>query len=159
LGVRSRGVRDAGNYGWDLTFAEAVTKARKENYSDYEIVGILAWRKPEPTLQDVQNIPKPVEVIKLEDLAFRIDGNDGGMILEYKVDGRAKTQTVPKMVGQVLEVLVKEVKELKGERHTSTSGGDGKRGVRDGSGPGKRPGPGSKPGPGKGKKAKADAKA
>ena len=64
-GARSKGMatRDAGDYGWNLTFEEAVTKARSERWEDPNIVALLAWRKPAPTLEDVRRVPKVAEKI------------------------------------------------------------------------------------------------
>ena len=180
-GVRSKGmaVRDAGNFGWNLSFEDAVKKAREEKWEDVNIVALLSWRTPPPSLEDVKRVPKEVEKISLEDLMFRVDDTGGGgMIIEYKVDGRPRTQAVPKMVGQVLEALtsshlewvkdhlaiVKQygdfivdlrsrVKELENERHTGSSGRLGDSGVGDGSA--RRSGSGKR-GPARKAKEKAD---
>lgn len=144
-GARSKGMatRDAGDYGWNLTFEEAVTKARSERWEDPNIVALLAWRKPAPTLEDVRRVPKVAEKIKIGDLQFRVDDTGGGgMIVEYRVDGRPKTQLVPLMVGQVLEAQTIEiltlqsfVKELEArlERYSGFAGVDGDGGFGKGS--------------------------
>ena len=168
-GVRSKGmaVRDAGNFGWNLSFEDAVKKAREEKWEDVNIVALLSWRTPPPSLEDVKRVPKEIEKISLEDLAFRVDDTGGGgMIIEYKVDGRPRTQAVPKMVGQVLEAVVKEVlymrtkwidfgriAEAERERHTGSSGRLGDSGVGDGSA--RRSGSGKR-GPARKAKEKAD---
>ena len=83
------------------------------------------------------------EKIKIEDLQFRVDDpGGGGMIVEYRVDGRPKTQLVPLMVGQVLEAQTIEiltlqsfVKELEArlERYSGFAGVDGDGGFGKGS--------------------------
>ena len=107
-------------------------------------------------------------MLRLEDLKFREETRDGGTVIEYLVEGRKKTQAVPRMVGEVLEAVVKghldlledhraivhqygdfiielRAKERERERLASTSGrnGDGERST---------PGSGE-PGPAKEKEA------
>jgi hypothetical protein len=87
----------------------------------------------------------------LDELQFRKDAVEGGMVIEYQVDGRKRTQTVPWIVGQILEAVVRFILEDKeNERSTVIAGRDGGSGA--GSGPVAANGP-KRPG----RKAKAKA--
>ena len=148
-------IRDAGDFGFGMSFEDAVAKGRKENWSDRDLAALLKC-----TEEEVTRVPREKVLIKLEDLKFRPDTSEGGMIVEYLVDGRKKPQVVPRVVGEVLESVVKEVMDLRAkwsdfnriaeverERLAAAFGGNG-----DGeSGPVRR-------GPRKGKE-KANAKA
>ena len=145
-------IRDAGDYGFGLSFEEAVAKGRRENWSDRDIAALLKC-----TEEEVTRVPREKVAIRLEDLKFRPDVSEGGMVVEYLVDGRKKPQTIHRVVGEVLESLVNmvvankvriEELEEKIERLEGTTRGNG-----DG-----RPAAGPKRSAGKGK-AKAHAKA
>jgi len=137
-------VRDAGDFGFGMEFADAVRKGRAERWSDRDLAALLHC-----TEEEVRAVPLEKTALNLEDLKFRDDAREGGKVIEYQVDGRAKTQTVPLMVGQVLESVVREhlvlrslVHELigreKDERLSVTGGRSGSRG--NGAGPaGRRP--------------------
>jgi hypothetical protein len=131
-------IRDAGDFGYDLTFEDAVRKGRREGWSDRDIAAMLTYRTPPPSVEDVGKVPQePVVVseMRLEDIVFRHDTIEGGKVIEYVVEGRKKTQTVPKMVGDILEAVVRRqlkfeeaLKEIASERSTVTSGGNGESG-------------------------------
>ena len=117
-------IRDAGDYGFGMSFEDAVKKGRSENWSDRDIAALLKCTEGEVTA-----VPREKVVIRLEDLKFRPDSTDGGTVIEYVVDGRKKTQTIPRMVADVLEAVIRNVMELKAEveseRLASTSGRNG----------------------------------
>jgi hypothetical protein len=100
-------VRDAGDYGFGLSFEDAVRKGRRENWNDRDIAALLKCTEAE-----VARVPVEKVVMKLDDLVFRPDAEAGGMIVEYKADGRAKTQAVPRLVGEILEAQNEALKEL-----------------------------------------------
>ena len=91
-------IRDAGDYGFGLSFEDAVAKGRRENWSDRDIAALLKC-----TEEEVTRVPREKVTLRLEDLKFRPDTSEGGMIVEYIVDGRKKPQVVPRVVGEVLE--------------------------------------------------------
>ncbi len=137
-------IRDAGDYGFGMSFEDAVKKGRSENWSDRDIAALL-----KTTEEEVSKVVREKVAIRLEDLKFRPDSTDGGTVIEYVVDGRKKTQTIPRMVADVLEAVIRNVMELKAEvereRLASTSGRNGN---------GERANPGSgEPGPAKEKEA------
>ena len=137
-------IRDAGDYGFGMSFEDAVKKGRSENWSDRDIAALL-----KTTEEEVSKVVREKVAIRLEDLKFRPDSTDGGTVIEYVVDGRKKTQTIPRMVADVLEAVIRNVMELKAEveseRLASTSGRNGD---------GERANPGSgEPGPAKEKEA------
>ena len=146
-------IRDAGDYGFGMSFEDAVKKGRSENWSDRDIAALLKCTEGEVTA-----VPREKVVIRLEDLKFRPDSTDGGTVIEYVVDGRKKTQTIPRMVADVLEAVIKDLVEMKSkwadfnriaeverERLAITSGRNGN---------GERANPGSgEPGPAKEKEA------
>lgn len=129
-------MRDAGDYGFGMSFEDAVKKGRAENWNDRDIAALLKCFEAE-----VAAIPREPVILKLEDLKFRDDVREGGKVIEYMVDGRVKTQTVPMMVGQVLDAqnkailgLMAEVKVLKekgNERSGYVDGRDGGSGRAD----------------------------
>lgn len=137
-------IRDAGDYGFGMSFEDAVKKGRSENWSDRDIAALL-----KTTEEEVSKVVREKVAIRLEDLKFRPDSTDGGTVIEYVVDGRKKTQTIPRMVADVLEAVIRNVMELKAEveseRLASTSG-------RNGNGERATPGSGE-PGPAKEKEA------
>ncbi len=96
-------IRDAGDYGFGLSFEDAVAKGRRDNWSDRDIAALLKC-----TEEEVTKVPREKVTIRLEDLKFRPDTSEGGTIVEYLVDGRKKPQVVPRVVGEVLEALVKD---------------------------------------------------
>jgi hypothetical protein len=79
-------------------------------------------------------------MLDLRVVVFREDNREGGTVVEYQVDGRVKTQTVPRMVGELLEALVDQWKkfdeaktafeEWKHERSERTDGRDGSGAVK-----------------------------
>ena len=118
-------MRDAEDYGFGLSFEDAVKKARSEHWSDRDIAVMLGCREDE-----VARVPVEKVAINLEDLKFRPDA-EGGRVIEFLVDGRKKTQAVPLMVGDILEAVVKDMVELKSafkehisERPASTTRGN-----------------------------------
>ena len=113
-------IRDAGDFGFDMSLEDAVKKARREKWSDRDIVALLSWRNPAPTEDEIRRIPREIETIRLEDLKFR-PNSEGGMTVERLVDGRPKTESVPMVVGQILEAMVKEFLEVNRERSSVTS--------------------------------------
>ena len=117
-------IRDAGDYGFGMSFEDAVKKGRSENWSDRDIAALL-----KTTEEEVSKVVREKVAIRLEDLKFRPDSTDGGTVIEYVVDGRKKTQTIPRMVADVLEAVIRNVMELKAEveseRLASTSGRNG----------------------------------
>ena len=126
-------IRDAGDYGFGMSFEDAVKKGRSENWSDRDIAALLKCTEGEVTA-----VPREKVAIRLEDLKFRPDSTDGGTVIEYVVDGRKKTQTIPRMVADVLEAVIKDLVEMKSkwadfnriaeverERLASTSGRNG----------------------------------
>jgi hypothetical protein len=76
-------------------------------------------------------------MLRLEELLFRPDEREGGTVIEFSVDGRRKTQIVPRMVGEILEAEVRDIlwlkatlgeivaKEKERERSTVIDRGDG----------------------------------
>ena len=101
-------IRDAGDYGFGLSFEDAVAKGRRDNWSDRDIAALLKC-----TEEEVTKVPREKVTIRLEDLKFRPDTSEGGTIVEYLVDGRKKPQVVPRVVGEVLEAVIKEVLDMK----------------------------------------------
>ena len=135
-------MRDAGDYGFGMSFEDAVKKGRAERWSDRDIAALLKC-----TEEEVRAIPGEPEVFRLEDLKFRDDPVEGGKVIEYVVDGRVKTQTIPMMVGKVLEAVVNrlaliesELEGVKNERLVSTDGkiGSEREPARRGPKPSKR---------------------
>ena len=94
-------IRDAGDYGFGMSFEDAVKKGRSENWSDRDIAALL-----KTTEEEVSKVVREKVAIRLEDLKFRPDSTDGGTVIEYVVDGRKKTQTIPRMVADVLEAVI-----------------------------------------------------
>jgi len=101
-------IRDAGDYGFGLSFEDAVAKGRRENWSDRDIAALLKC-----TEEEITRVPREKVTLRLEDLKFRPDTSEGGMIVEYIVDGRKKPQVVPRVVGEVLESVIRDVLDMK----------------------------------------------
>lgn len=151
-------MRDAGDFGFGMEFPAAVKKGRVEGWSDRDIAVLLKCSEA-----DVAAIPKEKIPMRLEDLKFRDDEREGGKVIEYLVDGRVKTQTVAKLVGEVLEALVnshlewvedykgvvhqygdliielrEKMREIENERLRVTDSGDGDKGKAKRGRPAKR---------------------
>lgn len=140
-------MRDAGDFGFGMEFPAAVKKGRVEGWSDRDIAVLLKCSEA-----DVAAIPKEKIPMRLEDLKFRDDDREGGKVIEYLVEGRVKTQTVAKLVGEVLEAMAawalatrarldtfdEKMREIENERLRVTDSGDGDKGTAKRGRPAKR---------------------